>query len=198
MKHIINVGLITALLTGCGAEIAYKRGATAEDLKAEKNACLKAADEKELEKCMEKNGWAIQKLDGSELTDDDLFATASVAKDNRMTSSNANGKGTIKTTEGLKAEEVTEAAEEGPEVSAVKGTASLDSPSSKPKPSLFDNYVIKSWWKMGAGADLLDKDMTECSEKLGHAHQPNKKTFTYTRGFAICMREKGWRGLIEK
>jgi len=51
---------------------------------------------------------------------------------------------------------------------------------------------------MGGNLTLLEQNMTQCSEQLGEAHHPNKKTFTFTRGFAICMRQKGWRGLIEK
>ena len=70
--------------------------------------------------------------------------------------------------------------------------------SKKPQPSIFDAYVIKSWWKMGGNANLLEQNMMECNQQLGDAHTPDKKTFTFTRGFAICMRQKGWRGLIEK
>jgi hypothetical protein len=198
MKNLINTGLIIALLTGCGAEIAYKRGATAEDLKAEKIACMKAGNEAELEKCMEENGWALQKLDGTSFSDDELFATATVAKDNRMT---APAEKSIQTTESITIEDSHHAdgnTKSDEKLQPAKDVSATSTAPVKPQPSLLDTYVIKSWWKMGGGAALLEQNMNECSEKLGEAHIPNKKTFTFTRGFAICMREKGWRGLLEK
>ena len=59
-------------------------------------------------------------------------------------------------------------------------------------------FTILIAWKMGGGAAQLDQNMEECTAALGEAHKPNKATFTFTRGFAICMREKGWRGLISQ
>jgi hypothetical protein len=198
MRNIINTGIIITLLTGCGAEIAYKRGATAEDLKAEKNACLKAGNEKELEKCMQENGWALQTLDGTSFSDDELFAKATVAKDNRMT---ALTEKSIKATDSIAAEDSHNADAETKveeNVQTAKDVRTETISVAKAQPSLLDTYVIKSWWKMGGSAALLEQKMNECNDKLGEAHVPNKKTFTYTRGFAICMREKGWRGLLEK
>jgi len=51
---------------------------------------------------------------------------------------------------------------------------------------------------MGGNATILETNMNECSARLGESHYPNKKTFTFTRAFAICLREEGWRGLIER
>ncbi len=217
MKSIINLAISLSLLSGCGAEIAYKRGATDRDFQTEKAACQKATSEQALNKCLEDNGWAIQKLDGSTFSDDELFATASVTEDNRITAQKEK-KPLLNTTENLATEaakqDVTQAKEK---IEATTGTESNDmtaaapntatapsdktvasAASAKPQPSIFDTYVIKSWWKMGGNANLLEKNMMECNEQLGDAHAPNKKTFTFTRGFAICMRQKGWRGLIEK
>jgi hypothetical protein len=217
MKAIISLGLIISLLTACGAEIAYKRGATGRDFQSEKAACQKATTEQALNQCLEDNGWAIQKLDGSTFSDDELFATASVTEDNRITAQKEkapllNTTETLETEvakqDAIQAKEKTEATIETkssdkakaapdaaptPSAKAVASTASA-----KPQPSIFDTYVIKSWWKMGGSANLLEKNMMECNEQLGDAHTPDKKTFTFTRGFAICMRQKGWRGLIEK
>lgn len=224
MQNIVWIGLSIILITGCGAEVAYKRGATARDLQTSKATCAKASDEKALEKCLEDNGWAVQKLDGSGFSDEELFATASVTDDNRMTAPKSNNKNAMQTTSSLNAEKVVIQAEESsekPEIkTADKMTASNTSKSSastpttttvaptsptsntpaaaKPKPSLFDTYVIKSWWKMGGNATLLETNMNECRAKLGKAHLPNKKTFTFTRAFAICLREEGWRGLIDR
>ncbi len=214
MKNILSIGLLVILLTGCGAEIAYKRGATARDLQVGKKACLKAGNEADLEKCMEENGWMVQKLDGSGFSDDDLFATASVAKDNRMT---APTEKTIRTTtdipEAVNEEQESVSIDDKVKPQKAKQTVTAKAaPSSKtraqpssekatatkPKHNMMDTYVIKSWWKMGGNLTLLESHMDECRAVLGKAHYPNKKTFTFTRGFAICMRQHGWRGLVEK
>lgn len=207
MQNIISIALLTLLLSGCGAEVAYKRGATAQDLQAGKAACQKASSEQELNQCLEDNGWAVHKLDGATFSDDELFATVTDVKDNRMTEvKEEKPKEPIKTTASLKSETVQQG-DDDIEVSdkpeAVKQTkkqaaTTVQKPKPKPSPSIFDTYVIKSWWKMGGNLTLLEQSMTECSNQLGEAHRPNKKTFTFTRGFAICMRQKGWRGLIEK
>lgn len=217
MKYIVSIGLSIVLLSGCGAEIAYKRGASARDLQVSKAACDKASDEKALEKCLEDNGWAIQKLDGSGFSDDELFATASVTEDNRMAAPSPKKPATIQTTESLKAEEVVTKSDEKTKLPVTAPTnkstkpridtsraatpnkpTTTTRPTSKPKPSLFDTYVIKSWWKMGGTPSLLESNMNECTATLGEAHTPNKKTFTFTRAFVICLREKGWRGLIDR
>lgn len=212
MKHVINIGLSIFLLSGCGAEIAYKRGASARDLQLSKAACQKASDEKALEKCLEDNGWMVHKLNDSGFSDEALFATASVTEDNRTTKPKAK-EDAIETTENLKAENIVTESDANKETSETKSVEahikpiqtkkSTNTPSKPPtkqksKPSLFDTYVIKSWWKMGGTPKLLAYNMDECSASLGEAHQPNKKTFTFTRAFAICLRDKGWRGLIDR
>jgi hypothetical protein len=207
MKHLINLGLLMTLLTGCGAEIAYKRGASASDLQAGKAACSKAGNEAALEKCMEENGWMVQKLDGSVFSDDELFATASVTKDNRMTAPTEEA---ITTTSDIPTVSIesdsstpseptvtTQKASSNSTIASSKATSTKSTPA-KPKPSLMDTYVIKSWWKMGGNLTKLESHMDECRAQLGEAHYPDKKTFTFTRGFAICMRQHGWRGLVEK
>ena len=217
MKAIISLGLIIGLLTACGAEIAYKRGATGRDFQSEKAACQKATTEKALNQCLEDNGWAIQKLDGSTFSDEELFATASVTEDNRLTAQKEKAI-LLNTTENLESEVAKQEATQTKEklapiteaessdksdatsdaVSAPSARPMSNAASKKPQPSIFDTYVIKSWWKMGGNANLLEQNMMECNQQLGDAHTPDKKTFTFTRGFAICMRQKGWRGLIEK
>lgn len=206
MKNTLSVALLVTLLSGCGAEIAYKQGATAQDLQKSKAACQQSNNEKELNQCLEDNGWAVTKMDGSSFSDEELFASASVTKDNRMTAPQKEKPVSIETTESLKSEEIAVKRDEikPDESKMVTKEIASDKPSepspivAKPEPSIFDTYVIKSWWKMGGSLTLLEQHMSECNTQLGEAHIPNKKTFTFTRGFAICMRQKGWRGLIEK
>lgn len=230
MNKIFYLTLATTFITGCGAEIAYKQGASARDLQANKAACQDAADAPALHRCLENNGWAVQKLGEQWLSDEDLFATASVSESNQMPNT-VKKTGGLKTTDSIKSEEMVDEAspakiaetetatakpamkpvakpvkttEQSTEKTALttalknedKPTATAEN--TKPQHNILGTYEIKSWWKMGGGAALLDQNMEECTAALGEAHQPDKKTFTFTRGFAICMREKGWRGLINQ
>lgn len=210
MNKIIYLGLAMSLITGCGAEIAYKQGASARDLQANKAACQDAATEAALHQCLEKNGWAVQKLGEQWLSDDDLFATVSSTDNDHITKKPKKAEG-LKTTDSIKIEDVPAKTQTSNKVSnketvvVVKKTIDRIEPETvkaetpvKPTANILETYEIKSWWKMGGGPALLEQNMNECSATLGEAHQPDKKTFTFTRGFAICMREKGWRGLISQ
>lgn len=214
MNKIIYLALAVAFISGCGAEIAYKQGASARDLQANKASCQNAASEAAINECLEKNGWAVQKFGEQWLSDDDLFATASVADSNQISVQPKKAE-RLKTTDSIKIEDAplktqTSSAVKTKEavikenivtnttVDAIKTEMIPAQASVKPATDILKTYEIKSWWKMGGGAALLEQNMNECSTALGAAHQPDKKTFTFTRGFAICMREKGWRGLISQ
>ena len=189
-------------MSGCGAEIAYKQGASARDLQANKAACQDAATEAALHACLEKNGWAVQKLGEQWLSDEDLFATASATDNDHITNKPKKDEG-LKTTDSIKTEVAPIQSQANNKVSkketgVVEKAIDKMEPPVKPTANILDTYEIKSWWKMGGGAAQLDQNMEECTAALGEAHKPNKATFTFTRGFAICMREKGWRGLISQ
>jgi hypothetical protein len=171
MKKIPIITLVALFVTGCG-EFAYKRGASAKDLEASKKICQNSGSSLSIEKCLEDNGWVVQKLDGIGLPDSELFATASVTTDNRQPSMPSATSSTNKETE-----QTNEAA--------------------LPVNNL-ETYKITSWWKMGAGQNMLETDIKTCSDTLGKEHQPNRTTQTFTRGFALCMYQRSWRGLKEK
>jgi len=176
MNKIPIITLLALLVTGCG-EFAYKRGASAKDLEASKKICQNSGSSASIEKCLEDNGWIVQKLDGIGVPDSELFATASVTPDNRQSSTpSAN---TSATTSNKDATQVKEDA-------LVRPVNNLEI------------YKITSWWKMGAGQNMLEADIKACTDTLGVEHQPNRTTQTFTRGFALCMYQKGWRGLKEK
>jgi hypothetical protein len=185
VKNIICLGLILVVTTSCG-EFAYKRGASAKDLEATKKTCQNAGNESAIEKCLEDNGWVVQKLDALGLPDSELFATASVTSDNRVP--NQSARETLPKSETVSGETSTNEVAEP----VKKDVASI------PTVNAFEKYKINSWWKMGGSRDALELSMAACSEKLDVAHQPDRKTQTFTRGFAACMYEKGWRGLREK
>lgn len=52
------------LLTGCGGEFSYKRGATAKDFQSEKQRCEKTFnDEQEIDHCLQQEGWLVVTAD---------------------------------------------------------------------------------------------------------------------------------------
>ncbi|MBN45743.1 MULTISPECIES: hypothetical protein [unclassified Methylophaga] len=67
MKHpsIPTIGALwlissVSLLSGCGGEFSYKRGATAQDFQSEKQRCEKGtSSEKEIDQCLQQQGWLV-------------------------------------------------------------------------------------------------------------------------------------------
>lgn len=183
MNQKISMTLMLILLAGCG-ELAYKRGASPQELEVAKKSCQNAGDKAAVDQCLESKGWAVQQIGAIGLPDSELFASATDTPDNRNPSQ--------------------------PHAVAVSDTATTSSNSSnieivstqaapiKPPPNPFETYKINSWWKMGGGREALEQSMGICSEKLGEAHQPDRKQQIFTRAFAACMYENGWRGLREK
>lgn len=201
MKNIIILVLALILTTSCG-ELAFKRGASAKDLDATKKTCQNAGNESSVKKCLEDNGWMVQKLDALGLPDSELFATASVSADNRMPNqANVESKANIesKTSAENKASTQSEVADKTEESTLKAPTESIKKEvATISTVNAFERYKINSWWKMGGSPNALDLSMAACTEKLDAAHQPDRKTQTFTRAFAACMYEKGWRGLREK
>lgn len=189
MRNLICLSLMLVVSTSCG-EFAYKRGASTKDLEATKKSCQSAGEAAAIEKCLEDNGWVVQKLDAIGLPDSELFATASVSSDNRVASQTATEKeAALTTTENVTT--TANASTKEPTTSIKKEVPLV------PAVNAFEKYKINSWWKMGGSRDALELSINACAEKLGEAHQPDRKTQTFTRGFAACMYEKGWRGLRE-
>jgi len=228
MKNFICICVATLFTTGCG-ELAYKRGASAKDLETTKKSCQNAGNEEAIEKCLEDNGWVVQKLDAIGLPDSELFATASVSEDNRnpyQTSPTETAPNEIVTAQPNSSQSEaapSEATQINVEKEIVENTKSAqvesvkksdgavkevpvnakvaaDTPKKETSPALspFEKYKINSWWKMGGGRDALELSLATCSKKLGDAHQPDRKNQIFTRAFAACMYENGWRGLREK
>lgn len=218
MRKLVCLSLFCVFASGCG-EFAYKRGATAKDFDATKKNCQSADNEAAIEKCLADSGWVVQKLDALGLPDSELFATASVSEDNR------NPMQTLTTqTEGSQTEVASSEAKqinnEKESVSKAKPTldgsvnksdsvikdtpinakVAADTPKKEAPPAKnpLEKYKINSWWKMGGGRDALDLSMETCSKRLGDAHLPDRKNQIFTRAFAACMYENGWRGLREK
>jgi hypothetical protein len=56
----------------------------------------------------------------------------------------------------------------------------------------FETVTISSWWKMGAGPEVLMQQGQDCVEKLGEGHQASANMSLVSRGVLACMGEKGW------
>ncbi len=191
MKNTVSMGLVVILLSGCG-ELAYKRGASAKDLEVAKKSCQSAGSKAAVDQCLEKNGWLVHDLGTIGLPDSELFATATVTDDNRNLAQPSPA-----------AEQPTEssatlAVENAQTTPNNAGSPNTKEATVKPAPNPFETYKINSWWKMGGNRDALEHSMETCTNKLGEAHQPDRKLQIFTRAFAACMYENGWRGLREK
>ena len=167
--------LVTLLFSGCG-ELAYKRGANANDLVSAKQACKeKGADSAAVAQCLAERGWIVQNLNRIEALDVDPVINASVIPSNRRIENAAN----------------TPSGKPGSE----KPDSAQSSTSVKKQPDMLDTFKVSSWWKTGSGAEHLQSDTTACVAKLGEPHRPNNQTQAATRGLLLCMKEKGWSGL---
>jgi hypothetical protein len=200
MHPFIYLGFSVLLITGCG-EIAYKQGASAKDYDLAKKECKSAGNEAAIEKCLEDRGWAVQNLGTIGLPDTELFATASVSEDNRNPSHIDKKTSDVDTrdTNALPSSKPDDTKQVAPESeSKSDNTKAPALVRVAPAINPFEKYKINSWWKMGAGREALEQSMSSCSATLGEGHQPDKKTQTFTRAFAACMYDKGWRGLREK
>ena len=163
--------LAVLLFGGCGGELAYKRGASANDLEAAKKSCReKGPDPAAIEKCMGDRGWVVQNLSRTEPLDADPVVEASVIPSDRRIENAA---------------------------SATPG-AIKPATTAKKTPEMTDTFKVSSWWKIGGGAADLKADTEACEAKLGAAHRLDNQTQSATRGLLLCMKDKGWSGLRAK
>jgi hypothetical protein len=226
MRNLVFLSIFCLFTAGCG-EFAYKRGASAKDFDASRKSCQSSGNEAAIEKCLEDNGWIVQKLDALGLPDSELFATASVSEDNRnptpaSTTEASTSEASISQTVAETTPETINLSQSKHEKAAPKAETSQTEVVSKPSDvakdstaspqtkaetlkrqivnsaNPYEKYKINSWWKMGGGRDALELSMETCTKRLGDTHLPDRKNQIFTRAFAACMYENGWRGLREK
>jgi hypothetical protein len=174
-----SVVLAVLLLSACG-ELAYKRGATANDLATMKRSCSsKDASKEAVAKCMSDNGWAVRNLDSSEpiasmQNEPDPVIEATENKDNRQIAR--------------------------PEVISKPNTTNIENPAHQERKPAdpMDTFKISSWWKLGGSPDNLKSSIQECVQSLGEANEPNTQSKKVTRGLLLCMQKKDWHGLRDK
>jgi hypothetical protein len=179
IKNALLTALIMSCLNACG-EISYKMGGSARDIENAHAACRGVA-EAELNQCLEKQGWKVQKFD-----DMDLFAVASASDNRAQTPPLPNASQTEKTEYAENTKPAQANTEHKIERSSEQATANIDP---------MQLYKINSWWKFGASDKSLLTDSNACAATLGEAHKPDMTNQTYTRSFVICMHNKGWKAL---
>jgi len=201
MKRYLGVALLGLLMSACG-ELSYKQGGSAQDLSRTKKVCQSEGlkTDAEISQCLERNGWSVHQLD-----DLDLFAVASVTPNNHNAAAKEN-KILIDGTEAVEPEKSSPAKTMAVEEHKTheknepeKGTKNAVPIAKTAKTtSPLDLYIVSSWWKMGSNPKSLEIDTNACVANLGEAHKPNPKTQQVTRGFVVCMFEKGWKALKVK
>jgi hypothetical protein len=170
---------LALLLNGCG-ELAYKRGASGNDLSSDRAAC-KSQDPTPaaVEKCLANKGWTVQRLDKLEPIDVDPVIDAAVIPSDQRIENIGGYSGATQHPAGN-----------------VAPAAAATPPKKMPDP--LDKFTVSSWWKMGGNANDLEEAMTACATALGEAHAPDTTKQHVTRGLLLCMKEKGWSGLRAK
>lgn len=143
------IGLISivflATLPACG-EIAYKRGAGADELNAAQQRCRKNSQDDAYQRCMETEGWTLHRMDAQ----NPLMVVVPV-EDNR-------------------------AAFATPYVSKASVAPPMDAAGKPLPPNPLEQLNVSSWWKAGGSADELDTATAACVAALGPAHQPESAT----------------------
>lgn len=190
MHKILGLMATVILITACG-EFSYKRGANVAQLENTRQSCQAKGNADAIKKCMEDNGWTIQKLDSFEIftenepKSDEQSEVVAAENTTDLTIENVQKNGTTETV-------VADKQQTAPKPS-VKSSAK---PKTKVAPTNpLDTYVVSSWWKSGVRPDAFQIDSNMCVEKLGEAHKPIGKTQTVTVGFISCMSGKGWKAL---
>lgn len=168
--------LCLMLLTGCG-EIAIKRGAGPDDLKADQEKCRIAGGD--LDACMNARGWTIHRPGAASA---DLYGPENPVPAQMPATQ--------------------EKKDDAALVLSVEPTRDNRDPTpvAKPKPPAkpYDpmaSHSISSWWKRGGNGDDLKAAADACTAKLGEAHRlvTRPEGGNYATGALLhCLREAGW------
>lgn len=221
MKTYVWVPVVALLFSGCG-ELSYKRGASSQDLQSARKACAEDPQQPSVEQCLASQGWAVKKLDDIDLfataavspdnRNPSQFvvpawvpvipaapAAAPAAAAPAPTTSSADAVTAPLAAPATHSGTVIDARSSSSSSSSVAASPALVAntppPAPPPPASPLDVYTISSWWKMGADREALAADTQACVSELGAAHKPNAVTQQVTRGFVVCMHDKGWKAL---
>lgn len=187
MKSIIKIKILEAipliltftLLSACGGEFSYKRGAGVDELEDQKSLCKKQSHTEEaLGECLRENGWVVVDLDN----DEPLLGNS--LKSRKLLNPIS--------TSYKKASNDPFADSADTETSNASTDVTTEVEHQKPT----DTIRVNSWWKAGSGPDELKRDGADCLQTLSEPHSANENYSEVTLGLAYCMQDKGWRVLL--
>jgi hypothetical protein len=169
--------LTLGLLAGC-TSVSFKQGAGGADYRRDERACMGTTTERTaFIQCMETKGWWTRSTE--ELSQITLVS--------------------VEESEAAAEVQPAPAAEAAPPGAEPPRPASATRPTAAPAPVVPKDPLarlrIAMWSKMGAGANELIADQTQCLSTLGEAHAPDTTAGTVTRGLYECLRKQGWTGL---
>ena len=165
--HRLPLMLTILMLGGCG-EFAYKTGAGADALAADKATCQQAGGD--YRACMHDKGWTISNLSG----DDVPTETAAAPAPPPMAGS---------------------APAAATPMAVTSAGSAPAAPADMPPPAADPMAPVKmtTWVRFGGGGP--QDDIAACVATLGPGNAPDTVNHTVTRALLACMRGKGWRGL---
>lgn len=164
--------LTLGLLAGC-TSVSFKQGAGGADYRRDERACMGTTTERTaFIQCMEAKGWWTRSTEElSQITLVSVEESEAAAEVQQATPADAPAPAT-----------------------APANPAPRTGTTTAPKDPLA-RLRIAMWSKMGAGANDLIADQTQCLSTLGEAHAPDTTAGTVTRGLYECLRKQGWIGL---
>lgn len=176
--------LTLGLLAGC-TSVSFKQGAGGADYRRDERACMGTTTERTaFIQCMEANGWWTRSTEElSQITLVSVEESEAAAEVQPAPAAEAATPG---------AEAATPNAEPARPAPAARTTAA---PAPVVPKDPLARLRIAMWSKMGAGANELIADQTQCLSTLGEAHAPDTTAGTVTRGLYECLRKQGWTGL---
>lgn len=167
------------LLSACGGEFSYKRGAGVDELEDQKSLCKKQSlTEEALGECLRENGWVVVDLDNDAPLLGHSLKSRKILNPISTSYKKASNDPFADSTEAALTDESTE----------VTAEVEPQNPT--------DMIKVNSWWKAGAGADELKRDGADCLQTLSEPHSANENYSEVTLGLAYCMQDKGWRVLL--
>jgi hypothetical protein len=170
-------------------QIAWKAGATAEDLKRDEHTCRAQtpASDADIRQCLHNKGWTIANT-GASLNDDAVIDSpeerAATTAQTPFTTTQ-----TPATTNQAPASPLSQSVSHSPSTPA---HAADTEKTATATPNPLRKQSVQSWWKAGAQASDFNIDINSCLTQLGEQHTPDYTQHLYTRAMTDCLRTHGW------
>lgn len=170
-QYVTYLGCLL-VLSGCGGEFSYKRGAQVNELNMAKSDCSSQYESKsEIDNCLKNAGWITVDFNSANDSNEEFFLET-------LSTTHTNN-------------------ENDPVVTAEKAKSQIsEQQDKKTYKDPTERIKVNSWWKAGAGPDQLKADGKYCLETLGDEHYINSNMSEVSIGIAKCMQQNKWRLLL--